>query len=96
MDNEEARAVLTNHLARSRTRPYGELIALITRRPDTIEVAGPSRARYQVEIDAIWDAAPGGDVRVTGCIDDGGRRAIAPMLDDFIIRPDGSFVEPAS
>ena len=57
-----------------------------------IEVDGPSGHRYSIETSVFWDGAKDRDLRVIVAIDDGGWRAYAPMTDDFIMSPDGSFV----
>ena len=92
MDSDEARAVLALHVADYRGRLYSDLVSLIDSQPEPAEVSGPSGARYQIEVVAAWDGTPGGDVRIIGSVDDGGWRAFAPVSDDFIMRPDGSFV----
>lgn len=55
-------------------------------------MTGPSGTVYQIEIEAFWDGRPGGEIRMMGSIDDGGLRALMPLTDDFIIRPDGTCV----
>jgi len=57
-----------------------------------LEVRGPSDASYQLEVEAVWDKRPVGNLRVFGHIDDGGLRAVLPLTEDFIMAPDGSFV----
>ncbi len=57
-----------------------------------MEVKGPSGTEYQIESLAVWDSKPEGDLRIFVSIDDGGLRAIVPMTEGFIVRPDGSFV----
>ena len=74
MDNEEARALLQNHLQDYRQRAYGELVALLGQ-PQVAELRGVSGVKYQVEVEVHWDHRPGGAIRVLGSIDDGGRRA---------------------
>ncbi len=91
MDREEATSVLANELARYRSETYGALQRLVDSQ-DTCEVTGPSGAKYQIEIQAFWDAGRGGNLRVLGSIDDGGMRAFFPLTDDFIITPSGAFV----
>ena len=54
---------------------------------ETREVTGVSGASYQIEIEPIWDAAPGGAIRVLGAIDDGGLRAFVPITHDFLVAP---------
>jgi len=91
MDNEEARALLQNHLQDYRQRAYGELVALLGQ-PQVAELRGVSGVKYQVEVEVHWDHRPGGAIRVLGSIDDGGRRAFKPLCDDFILAADGTFV----
>jgi hypothetical protein len=53
-------------------------------------VLGASGAAYQIEVDILWLANPGGDLLVTGGIDDGSiRRAFAPLTQSFVVSPDG-------
>ncbi|MEE9392379.1 MAG: hypothetical protein V3W41_07725 [Planctomycetota bacterium] len=74
-------------------RQYAELVCLIDGEPATGERIGESGARYDLEIEVVWDRKPGaGDLRVLGMIDDGGIRALLPLSVDFIMAPDGSFV----
>lgn len=91
MNEEEARAILVQELREWRGRPYAALAAAVG---DAwhVEVAGPSGARYQLEVNAVWDDRPGRNVRVIGSIDDGGLRAFVPLSDAFIVAPDGHFV----
>ena len=92
MDSIEARAILTAELARYRAQSYVELQRLLGD-IDVLEVRGGSGTVYQIEIEAIWDGRPFGDLMVMGGIDDGTLRgAFSPLGDSFIIRPDGSFV----
>jgi hypothetical protein len=52
------------------------------------EVVGPSGAVYQIEVDILWHAKPGGDLLVTGAVDDGrGWRSLAPLTWSFVISP---------
>ena len=46
---------------------------------------------YRVRIEAVWDIARKKDVRVVVSVDDGGWRALRPLSQGFVIRPDGSF-----
>ncbi len=91
MDNEEARALLQNHLQAYRRRAYCELVALLGH-PQVAELRGASGVKYQVEVEVHWDHRPGGAIRVLGSIDDGGWRAFKPLCDDFILAAGGTFV----
>jgi hypothetical protein len=60
------------------------------------EVIGESGTRYQFEVESAWDSRRSRALRVMVSIDDMGLSAVAPVSDDFIIRPDGSIVgEPS-
>jgi len=95
MDKREAREVIANELAKYRTWSYDQLRAIVDAPKRTFEVTGASAKRDYVDIVFHWDGKPGGDVRVTGCIDDGGWSAFLPITDSFIKAPDGSFVGEA-
>lgn len=90
MDKREARRVLDTYLERYRTLTYHELQRLVDE-PDSFSAEGPSGAEYWIEVLAVWDTEPGRNLRVLGSIDDGGLRWLAPLSDDFIITPEGSF-----
>ena len=91
MNNEEARSILRKHLENYRKRTYGDLVQLIDE-PQTAEIRTANGITYQLEIEVFWDAAPNGDIRVLGSIDDGGLRAFAPLNEGFILAPNGQFV----
>jgi hypothetical protein len=75
--------------------PYSELIKLVRAR-ESKEVVGEDGISYRVEIEAIWDITGNKDVRVIVSVDDGGWRALRPLTEDFVMRPDGSFVEEST
>jgi len=91
MDNREAREILRRHLDTYRRRTYAQLIELIGD-PHTCELTAPSGKSYQIEVEALWDDQPEGNVRVMGSIDDGGWRAFVPLTESFIMACDGSLV----
>jgi hypothetical protein len=92
MDKEEARPLLATEISAWRSRSYADLVGQM-KEPSAFEVEGASGAKYQVEIEVFWDDKPGGNIRVICSIDDGGWRAFSPLSDDFIMAPDGSFVD---
>ena len=92
MDKKEARRILNDEIGKLRQRGYADLRESLLRESETFEVVGASGTRYQVEIEAVWDSGEGGPLRVFALIDDGGLRSFAPMSEDFIVAPDGSFV----
>jgi len=90
MDNQEARSLLDAELTRLRAMTYAGLRIYFDEQHS--ELKGPSGKEYQIETLAVWDRMPEDDLRIFVSIDDGGLRAIVPMTDGFIMRPDGSFV----
>lgn len=91
MDTVAAGKVLNAWLAKLRAVPYKELAA----RVDSVtndEVARDSERSWQVEVQVQWDDEPGGNIRVTASIDDGGLRAFVPMTDGFVKTPSGDIV----
>jgi hypothetical protein len=93
VDKVEARAILGAEVEKLRACSYSELVERLLDKQETFEVTGPSGSWYQVELQAFWDDKPAGNLRVIGAIDDGGWRAFVPLSDDFILAPDGSFVD---
>jgi len=91
MNNVEARGIVVAESNKYRAKGYKDLLALL-RRQDHYEVSSASGTLYQMEILAFWDDKPNGVLRVRGAIDDGGIRAYVPMIEDFLITPDGRFV----
>jgi hypothetical protein len=90
VNKAEARQLLAAKIAELRRHSYSDLLRFME--PEGLEVAGPSGATYQLEVEAFWDDEPQRNLRVLASIDDGGWRAFIPLTDDFIIAPDGSFV----
>jgi hypothetical protein len=84
----EAKWLLLRNLVGWRHRTCDDLRALIDR-GHHVEVRGRSGAEYQIEIQAVWDGKPGGDICVLGSIDDGRWRAWCPLTYDVLIpKPD--------
>ena len=101
MNKEEMRAILSEHLARYRTRTYSQLVSLVeSKEVDTFEVKGVSGADYQIEIEFFWDDQTQRNIRVSGSIDENPHRPLLGFLpiyvssvtDDFILSPQGIFV----
>ena len=90
MNEEEAASLLRAHLEQYRRRSHADLSSHLGNQ-GCDEVTGPSGARYQIEVDILWDSRPGGDLRVLGGIDDGTFwRFISPLNDSFLMSPDGT------
>jgi hypothetical protein len=92
LNREEATTILRERIERLRDLSYRELL-FYRDNPTAEEVIAPSGQAYQIEVEALWDDRPDSDLRVIAAIDDGRLRStIMPLVQDFIIRPDGSFV----
>ena len=91
MDNNEAHAMLEGELKSYRSKAYLELVELMGE-VIAYEKEARSGRRYQIEIQVVWDLKEGGDIRVIGCIDDGGWRAFFPLTNGFLMNPEGQFV----
>jgi hypothetical protein len=89
MDREEARAVLEAELKPWRGVSWDTWREWIAeRRVEVVEVVGPSGTEWQIEILAIWDAAPEATIRVLASIDDGSLfGAFRPVCDDLLVDP---------
>lgn len=78
MNRTEAKWLMLRELAQWRRRPYGELRGQLGQSHHEQRL-GCSGTRYQLELEAIWDAKPEGDIRILAAIDDGGLRAFFPL-----------------
>jgi hypothetical protein len=91
MNKDEARKIALERVAELRELSWIDLRDRVDQ-PETVERRGASGVTYQVETEAFWDGAEGGDIRVIVGVDDGAWRAFMPLTEDFIMAPDGSFV----
>jgi hypothetical protein len=92
MNKEQAIRILDQVLQVFRDGPYKELVSRLGAGTVVYERCGPDGVNYQIEIEFSWDGRAGGDVLVTGSIDDGGWRAFVPITQSFIKSADDSFV----
>jgi hypothetical protein len=92
MDEIEARSILNEELFRYRVRSYAELLSLAGH-SETFERVSPSGVGCQIEVQVIFDDESRRTLRVVAAIDDGGWSAMKPICNDFIMAPDGSFVD---
>ncbi|WP_030491128.1 hypothetical protein [Micromonospora chokoriensis] len=69
---------------------YGEWRAMLDDK-DVRQVIGEDGKRYTVVSRAVDDG--GGRIRMSVAVDDGTWSAIAPLVRDQIMNPDGTFVE---
>ncbi len=93
MDKAEALSILGAELEELRSASYSDLLGRLLDNEESFERVGASGTRYTVEIRAFWDGEAHGNLRVRAMIDDGGWRAFAPVIEDFVRAPNGSFVD---
>lgn len=91
MNREIASALIQRELEALRNSSYGELTSLVDK-VSTRREKGQDGKEYQIERQAVWDEANGGNIRVIVCVDDGGLSAFRPLSGDFIISPSGIFI----
>lgn len=92
MDKREAIALLRDEVRLYRDLPFESLQTLLSRSITSVRT-GPSGKDYQLETQVMWDDRPGGNLRVTIAIDDGGLAAFVPLTEDFILSPTGAFID---
>ncbi len=98
-EHAEAQSILANELAKFRSLSYADLVRLFEDHP-TYEITGASGAEYWIDIYPLWDGWDMVDgvpqhsdiLRLRGSICGGGIDYQAPLCDDFLIAPDGSFI----
>ena len=70
MNKTEALEVVKRELDRWRQLPWSALKERVGT-SETTEIEGAGGTRYQVQIQAFWDANPESVIRVLGSVDDG-------------------------
>jgi hypothetical protein len=93
VDKREARGIALAQVSDLRQQTWEQLRDRYLNNPQTVEISGESAVVYQVQTQAVWDSRVDGDLRVMVAVDDGGWRAFVPLSEDFIVAPDGSFVD---
>jgi hypothetical protein len=93
MDKQEARTILKAELSLFRAKSYEELSQLVGADPHVSSVRTEAGKKYQMEITTLWDAQPGGYVRVLGSIHNRGWRAFFPLTESFLKNSAGEFGE---
>ena len=92
MDKADAVTIADERLRELRTVPWDELRLRFVDGSELTEVRRRG-VTYQVKTYAHWDDRREGDLRVCVAVDDGGFRAFMPVVRDFIVRRDGTFVD---
>ncbi len=91
MNKEEANLILSKEIDCLREQGYEDLTKCLNT-VETKEIKGNSNSKYQIEIQTFWDDEESRNLRVLVSIDDESWRAFAPLSQDFIIAPNGTFV----
>jgi hypothetical protein len=92
MNEEEARGILAAEVSRLRGLSFETLLDL--QQPEHRDVLGASGESYWLEAEAFWDSPrKRTNLRVMVSIGSPrGRRRFSPLVEYFIVAPDGSFV----
>ena len=92
MDKKEAKTILDKKLKELQSHSWDEFQSWIAcKKVEVYEEEGQSGAKYQIEIEAMWDDKPDDWIRVIAGIDDGGLvSSFSPITSDFLIAKDGS------
>jgi hypothetical protein len=92
MDTHEARTVLSEQILPYRGEGYKALQRLLAE-ADIFEIQGPSGAAYRIQIEAVWDDRPGGNLRVLGLLEDAEDPGpFGPVTDEFTITSTGAIL----
>lgn len=92
MNRTEAAVILRSNLDRLESLGYAPLSALIGEN-QTSEQGGETGARYQLELNFLWDHRANGAIRIIGSIDDGGLGAFMPLTESRLVNPPGQSSE---
>jgi hypothetical protein len=87
----EALRIVERYLETYRRLDYSELVLKIGEQ-ETFDGKSEAGEKYQVEIDFFYDDEQTKNLRVAGSVSFGLITDFAPVADDFIIAPDGSFI----
>jgi hypothetical protein len=92
MDRTDAGWVGQQVLAPLRLLSYEALVSRFLDTSESSTVPGRNGTMYNVKVEAFWDARPHGPLRVAAYVDDDGLRSYYPLVEDFIIDVDGTFI----
>jgi hypothetical protein len=82
----EARNELQRLLREHEAHSYADWLSLVGHQK-RMEFTTREGTWYQATIEAVWDDATGGAVRVLFAIDDGGWSSFFPMTDSLLVEP---------
>ncbi len=95
MNKEEARQVVLEELKKYEKIPYEQLRDFVLQGKINAYQVIRGDTTYDIEILFHWDSRhEKRDIRVAGLINVSGDLSVyRPLSEDFILRPDGSFIE---
>lgn len=91
LQSSEAMTILEKALGGYRNKSYDELRNLVGE-VEALEVVSGTGVKYSLELQVFWDGGVGGNIRVTGSVDDQGLSTFSPVSLDFIKSKDGTFI----
>jgi hypothetical protein len=95
MTKADAKGLLVAHLTPYRQRPYPALCALLQASED-IEAEASDGTRYAISVHGYWDSGRPGNLRIQGAIVYSFWTSFLPLSEDFIMSPDGSFLDEST
>ena len=92
MDKRQARTIAEMELEPYRAMPYSEILARIGEVESFEKVYG-NGDEYRVEVEFFFDDEDERNIRVSSAISYSFWSDFSPVCNDFIIAPDGTFVD---
>lgn len=92
MDKKEAINIIEKELSNLRSKSYLELRKMISDDPIVKEIKSEYYQKCKIEITALWDDEPNGNIRIIGSINDLNCRSLRPLSKNFIISPSGDLL----
>ena len=94
MNKEKASKILLEQLEKIKAIPYAQLVTFVLKDESVSYEVNDGDTTYEIKLLYYWDSGKPGNIRVIGNINvAGGWSAYRPHSEDFIVRPDGSFIE---
>ena len=88
MNEVEARLALVKQLEGYRSRSHAYLAtAACIGRSDRVRVAVQGGAKYQIDVQVVWENVAEGKVKVIASIIDASPRPEGPIAEEFIVPP---------
>lgn len=91
MDKAEARVVAKAQLERFRSKPFADLKPLLEK-VEAFGVNASSGQAYDIEVHAIWDERPDGNIRIFCEASAGFWSSMFPVCESFVMSPEGRLI----